>query len=273
MDRRSDINFVSNNKIAETSSKGNQEKWFDNNRWYKLDQFGYEALSEVFTTYLLERSNIEKNTSFTFVRYEMEKMNVHKLNRTGCSSENFLKPGESIITINKLFKEYYNRPLKGILMTLSSDKKRISFLAEKVAEITGLKEFPLYLTIIFELDALVLNNDRHLNNIAVIKKENGFDYCPIFDNGAGLLSNAHVLPLDITPEGLMKTVDANPFHISFNRQLNIIRSLYGSQLEIPRLTKDEIDKVLLPLLEYYPERDRGIIRERVTKTIIERQKY
>jgi len=30
------IHFVTNEKIAETSSKGNQEKWIDGDRWYKL---------------------------------------------------------------------------------------------------------------------------------------------------------------------------------------------------------------------------------------------
>lgn len=42
------IHFASNKKIAETSSKGNQEKWRDGDRWYKLDQFGYVALTEIF---------------------------------------------------------------------------------------------------------------------------------------------------------------------------------------------------------------------------------
>ena len=42
------VKLVTNEKVAETSSKGNQEKWFDKdtNKWYKLDQFGYEALTE-----------------------------------------------------------------------------------------------------------------------------------------------------------------------------------------------------------------------------------
>ena len=40
------IHFVTNERIAETSSKGNQEKWVEGNRWYKLDQFGYESLAE-----------------------------------------------------------------------------------------------------------------------------------------------------------------------------------------------------------------------------------
>lgn len=39
MDRNiKDIRLVTDEKIAETSSKGNQEKWFDEdtNQWYKL---------------------------------------------------------------------------------------------------------------------------------------------------------------------------------------------------------------------------------------------
>ena len=55
------IQLISNEKIVETSSKGNQEKWFDRetDKWYKLDQFGYEGLSESIISKLLENSNIE----------------------------------------------------------------------------------------------------------------------------------------------------------------------------------------------------------------------
>ena len=68
------VKLVSNQKIAETSSKGNQEKWLDNGQWYKLDQFGYEALAETFSSMLLEYSNIERETPFCFVRYNMERL-------------------------------------------------------------------------------------------------------------------------------------------------------------------------------------------------------
>ena len=93
------VKLVTDEKIAETSSKGNQEKWLEDNRWYKLDQFGYEALAETFTSLFLERSNIESDTPFHFTRYRMEKLNVHGRDRTGCSSENFLQPGQSIVTL------------------------------------------------------------------------------------------------------------------------------------------------------------------------------
>ena len=84
------VRFVTDDKIAETSSKGNQEKWQDGGRWYKLDQFGYEALAETLISRLLERSNIEHDTPFRFTRYRMERMTVHGRERTGCSSGDFL---------------------------------------------------------------------------------------------------------------------------------------------------------------------------------------
>ena len=87
-----ELHFVTDEKIAETSSKGNQEKWYDaeTDRWCKLDQFGYEALSECAVSAMLEYSNIEADTPFSFVWYDMEYINVHGRRRTGCSSPNFL---------------------------------------------------------------------------------------------------------------------------------------------------------------------------------------
>ena len=98
------VRLVTDEKIAETSSKGNQEKWYEqaSDCWYQLDQFGYEALAEVVISTLLERSNIEESTPFTFVRYQMERLQVHGRDRTGCSSRNFLRPGQALITVNRL---------------------------------------------------------------------------------------------------------------------------------------------------------------------------
>lgn len=105
------VQFVTNEKIAETSSKGNQEKWQDNGCWYKLDQFGYEALAESAISMLLEYSNIEVSTPFQFTRYRMERINAHGRERTGCSSKNFLQHGQSIVTLSHLLKRYESKPL------------------------------------------------------------------------------------------------------------------------------------------------------------------
>lgn len=265
------VRFVTDDKIAETSSKGNQEKWAEGSRWYKLDQFGYEALAEAFTSALLEHSSIERDTPFTFVRYRMERMNVHGRERTGCSSESFLGPGESIITLSHLYKRSLDKPLRDVLSKITSDKKRIAYLAEATAELTGLTLFPQYLTLLFEIDALILNDDRHLNNIAVLERGGKFDYCPIFDNGAGLLSNTQLTPMDIAPAALVKTVKARPFNTTFNRQIITARNLYGSQLSIPKFTRSGLVDMLQPMLEYYSTRDRGIITDRVCETVTMRQ--
>lgn len=268
------IRLVTDEKIAETSSKGNQEKWRDraSNRWYKLDQFGYEALAETAVSLFLERSNIEQDTPFTFVRYQMERLQVRGRERTGCFSENFLRPEQALITVNRLLTSYLGMPLREKLASLSSDKKRIAYLAEMAAEITNLDMFPQYLTLLFEVDALFCNDDRHLNNIAVIEQNGKYDYCPIFDNGAGLLSNTQLSPMDIAPPALISALRARPFNTTFTRQMNTARSLYGAQFVIPKMTAKEIREILRPALEYYSQRDRGIIADRVETCILTRQK-
>ena len=268
------VSLVSNEKIAETSSKGNQEKWYDSesNCWYKLDQFGYEALSETVISLFLEKSNIETETPFTFVRYRMERLLVHGRERTGCVSTNFLKPRQSLITVNRLLSNYLGMPLRDKLAHLSSDKKRIAYLAEATAEFTGLQQFPQYLTLLFEVDALFCNDDRHLNNIAVLEQDGTYDYCPVFDNGAGLLSNTQFLSMDIEPKALVSTLQARPFLTTFNRQRNAARTLYGQQLKFPKLSAEKIREVITPLLAYYPQRDHGIISDRIVACILLRQK-
>lgn len=267
------VRLVSDEKIAETSSKGNQEKWLDGARWYKLDQFGYEALSETLISTLLEYSNIETVTPFRFTRYSMERLKVHGREHTGCSSENFLLPGQSIITLSHLLKRQLGVPLREALGKLSSNKKRIAYLAEATAEYTGLAQFPQYLALLFEVDGLFLNDDRHLNNIAVLEHNGRYDYCPIFDNGAGLLSNMQTSPMDIQPKALLLASLARPFNTSFNRQVGAVRGLYGAQLHTPKLKLEEIVEILEPLLLYYAPRDRGLISDRVCACILARQKF
>ncbi|NDO18152.1 hypothetical protein FMM68_00500 [Lachnospiraceae bacterium MD329] len=276
MDRdRRDIKLVTDEKIAETSSKGNQEKWFDaeTNQWYKLDQFGYEALSETIISILLEKSNIEKDTPFTFVRYEPVRVVVHNRERTGCVSDNFLKEGQSVITINHLLSRVLGCSLKDKLLSLTSDKKRIAYLAEATKDYTGLDYFGEYLTLLFEIDSLFLNDDRHLNNIAVIKSGGKYDYCPIFDNGAGLISDTRLSPMDIEPKALISSLRARPFNMSFTRQMNTARALYGKQLSMPALKRDDIMEHLMPILEFYPQRDRRIIADRVVECILTKHRF
>ena len=62
------IKLTTGSRIAETSSKGNQEKWLADGRWYKLDLFGYEGLAEAVTSALLAQTNTGA-LGFRYVTY------------------------------------------------------------------------------------------------------------------------------------------------------------------------------------------------------------
>ena len=66
-------------------------------------------------------------------------------------------------------------------------KERIRLLADAMEEATGMQDMCAYLTTLFEIDALFLNQDRHLNNIALIRDRAGYKPCPIFDCGDSFL--------------------------------------------------------------------------------------
>lgn len=157
-------------------------------------------LAETLVSQLLCQSNIEQDTPFKFVRYDISRVIAHGRERVCCASADFLKEGQSIITLAHLLKREVGESMKQQLGKLPSDKARIRYIAEQTAEITGLHDFPQYLTLLFEIDSLILNDDRHLNNIAVLEQGGAYDYCPIFDNGAGLLSNMQVYNVGIERE-------------------------------------------------------------------------
>ena len=100
------------------------------------------------------------------------------------------------------------------------------------------------------MDALFLNDDRHSNNIAVLKCDGKYDYCPISDNGAGLLSNMRTASMDIELKALIVAQRAHSFGMTFDRQAVAVWALYGKQLYMPRLSREDIFAKLEPLLRY-----------------------
>lgn len=171
------IRLTTGDRIAETSSKGNQEKWLADGRWYKLDLFGYEGLAETVSSNLLQKTNVEA-LDFQFVHYRMERLNVHRRERNGCSSPNFLQPGEAILTLADLLWKGVGPDWQRVLARQPNMAAKVQWIAEQTAQLTGLDRFGEYLTLLFEVDMLFGNEDRHMNNIAVLRRGEGFAYCP-----------------------------------------------------------------------------------------------
>lgn len=209
------------------SSGGNQIKWLDtqNNRWYKIDENGYEGLAEVISSQFLRNTNCE-----SFVTYKEEVFLYHNDDRNGCSSENFLPQDAELITAAKLFKLSYGKSPNEICNDKSNEGKILKFI-ELLSKLTGLSvtDVGQYLTMMFEIDAVILNKDRHFNNIAFIRKDNIFYPAPLFDHGDSLLSTDYTSG-DL--ETRINRIVSKPFLLPFDKQIEVVENNFGKQLII-----------------------------------------
>ena len=224
------------------SSKGNQLKWENNGVWYKADYTGYEGLSEYLISNLLCRSTLR---DAEFVRYEPEQIRYRKKIYQGVKSNNFLHGDWQLVTLERLFKQMYNKSLTETIWKIGEISARLEYLVEQVERITGLHEFGKYRNKLLTMDAFFLNEDRHMHNIAVLMNGEGmFDYCPIFDNGAGLLADTSLdYPLDVEVYSLIKEVRAKTVSSDFDTALDASEQLYGKQLKF-FFHKKDVERLL-----------------------------
>ena len=230
---------------ANHSSKGNQPKWCVQNIWYKADYMGYEGLAEIVISRLLKKTNINN-----FVEYYPVKIEFSHYNRSGCFSFNFLKKDEELIPIERLHRLYNGVGLSNKLRDMKVDEK-IRYTVDFVEKTTGLTNFGEYLTAMIEIDAFFLNEDRHTNNIALIRnaETRKFRLCPYFDQGLSLLSDLEGFWLEGNTDKHIMRVEAKPFG-SFNSQVAAAHKLYGKQLKM-NFTMNDVDEALSDMKEYY----------------------
>ena len=255
-------NFKKNER---QSSKGNQLKWENEGIWYKADYTGYEGLSEYIISHLLQKSTLSKKE---FALYHPETIKYKTTTYLGVRSDNFLEDGWQLITLERLFKNVFGKSLQKSIFQIANHESRMRFMVEQVERMTGLKGFGCYLNKLLAIDALFLNEDRHTHNIAVLMNEVGeFAYCPIFDNGAGLLADTKMdYPLGEDIFALIEQVQPKTISTDFDDQLDISKKLYGCNLKF-YFTKQDV-RTLLDQAEDYPLEE----RHRVEKIIYEQMR-
>lgn len=253
------------------SSKGNQLKWENNRIWYKADYTGYEGLSEVVISHLLKFSDLQTEE---YVLYEPVQICYKDQIILGAGSRNFLKQGWQIITLERLFQQRFGESLNRAVWKIADPAERLSFLVHQVERITQLNEFGIYMNKVLTVDAVFLNEDRHTHNLAVLMNESGdFQYCPIFDNGAGLLADTTMdYPMGKEIFSLISCVKGKTFSRNLEEQMEISEKLYGTNLSF-HFTRKDIDRILFPDsgdsdICLYPEET----RERIRKILYEQMR-
>ena len=240
------------------SSKGNQLKWNNNGIWYKADYTGYEGLAEYMISHLLLKSSLRQDE---FVLYEPEQIRYKDAVYSGVKSNDFLEKDWQLITLERLFMTFFGQSLYQSIFKISDPEKRLIFLVEQVERVTNLSDFGVYMNKLFTMDAFFLNEDRHTHNIAILMNKDGrFSYSPIFDNGAGLLTDTSLdYPLGKDVYLQIKEVRAKTISADFDEQLDLSEKLYGNHLKFHFHAKDVSD--LLDGISIYSQEEKDRVRD------------
>ena len=235
------------------SSIGTQKKYYENGYWYKQDRIGYEGTAEYLSSKVLSCSNIDQ-----YVVYERCRIN----GRSGCRSANFLRPGASYISLQRLYDTYSGGQLSEKIRLLNTTKERINYVVDYVKEVINL-DIEEQLGKILSFDMLILNTDRHFNNIGIIADVACGQYrnAPVFDNGNSLLSNMGEYPFDESLKRNIEKVIGQPFCANLERQAWELG--YGLKInynELHNLLNKEPDSRALEVLQFQLERYEQILR-------------
>lgn len=233
------------------SSKGNQLKWENESIWYKADYTGYEGLAEYVISHLLKLTNLNEGE---YVLYEPEQIKYKRQIYNGVRSRAFIDEDWQIITLERLFKNVYNESLTSVLWHMSDVKERLEFLVNAIKNITGLNNWGEYICRLFTIDAFFLNEDRHMHNIAVLMNGKGeYKYCPVFDNGAGLLSDTTMdYPMEQDIYQMISEVKSKSVSQDFDEQLDVAENLCGQNLQF-LFTKKNVSDIVNNADMYPPE--------------------
>ena len=240
--------------IQNGTSEGTQVKYRKGKYWYKKDNHGNEGLTEYLVSHMLTYSDLDRSE---YVVYEKGTIN----GCTGCRSENFLKAGEEVITFYRLYQNESGKDLSQVMASMETMEERIEYVIRFIQETCGL-DVTDHLRKVFTLDMLTLNEDRHLNNLAVVFCDNEFTTAPIFDNGISLLTANQSVNWNFSMEENVKRVTARPFSGSHEKMFRYFG--IGFRLDLPAVRRwlegEEYSRekeVLLYQLERYPILGKG----------------
>lgn len=204
-------------RIISTSSKGDQSKWCVGDKWVKQNTRGYEGLAEVLASVVLTNSTLQEKD---YVKYYPCEIVLPDGERSiGCYSHDFRGKLQEV-TLERLFEANFTSTDPILNDKSLSTHEKFEQIMQHVQDFTGL-DVRVDIARLLAFDALILNEDRHTNNILFLYNpfEKSWQLAPIFDNGLSLLSDEK----DYTPGKpltiLKRKVKAKPFNSSFSKQL------------------------------------------------------
>lgn len=223
----SEINIDPNYLITDTgTSDGTQIKYYYDKKWYKIDRYGGEGACEELASKIMELCGLNNDE---FVHYKQIIIN----GKLGCVSEDFLSADERFITIYRLHLNTVGVDPAIITSKMDYDDA-IDYIINFIKEQTRI-DITRYLANTFMLDSLILNEDRHFNNLGLIYSKEGFRPAPIFDNGKSLFIGNPRYDSTINIKENKKIAFAKAFSGSFSLNRNYLEKHTTLSLNLPAI--------------------------------------
>lgn len=246
--------------------RGNQIKFktYLNNKsiWVKLDMFGYEGASEVIASRVAANSNIPNY--FPVIMYYPCYANLNGRNFCGCWSYDFQTTGVSELSFEQLCSRTFG---ESFYVLLKRSKGCVDLFYKELLRDLNIDFLWDYFSLLFSFDALIYNEDRHTNNILLMRDRDGkFFPAPLFDNGAAFCSNMFSYDITRPLYTCLRKVKAKPFLRDFENQASL--ATYNSQVELNMVNNTIL---VSDLEEYYDRRIIGrissVLREKGLRPI------
>ena len=170
--------------LSKSQSDGEQDKFYRNGYYYKLNKVGNEGYVEHLVSVLLSCTDLYKDD---YVYYEYCRIN----SKLGCRCKDFVNNGGQFLTASKIYERYIGSDsLSEKIAGLGNATARLKFLIDLYSLVGIDKRVALsYFRKIFLLDYVIVNTDRHVRNIGVVNYGGRYSPAPIFDNGCALDTN------------------------------------------------------------------------------------
>lgn len=246
--------------LNESTSKGNQPKFIEGDWFYKEDSMGYESIAEALVSEFL--SYVE---GIEFIDYYLDVIEYDGKRMECCKSKIYTTDGKSFVPVRKILNYYADKKE----LSKKTGKALLDYVVDCVYKATNL-DIRDYLRTLTYIDSIILNEDRHFNNICLVEDKNGnYRVAPIFDNGLSLLSDTsqdyrYGVSLDI----LIRNVKCMPFVNSFSKQVSYFESR-PLVIDIDGFL-NKLDMVDADLDSYIPFKQEGY--ERAKKVLLKRLK-
>ena len=244
------VNLSDKNIIQDMhSSDGTQTKYYSNGYWYKINSEGGEDEAEYLASGILTFSTLNKND---YVIYERGIVN----HSNACRSKNFLKSDEVFITFNHIHKSVARVPMYEKMFDYKTLSKKIEYVINFMHDVTGL-DVTSYLKKTFSIDRIILNEDRHFNNLGVIMHKNGsYRTAPIFDNGRSMFIGNFSIKDNLPISENIKRVSCKPFGFGHKKLVEYFGK--GFELDkdkaikwIEKEASDRFKDLLIYQIEHY----------------------